>query len=435
MPKPFIAIPNNSIILIAFFLTLTLVSVLLLTADRITQTTLDSTAEVTETQYQKLHNLINLHIAGQKRTVDLEQVLLHEDPFEQDQALLNFYANGVSYAKYRDQLAPLVANNEFERAWFMEITAMASKVGPTQDKVAELAINDEVDAAKKLMFSGLIDDLNTFNQKVKEFSLYQSTEIQNAINQARLKIDQLMQTFVIVAALLIGSSMVFSIMMARRFSNINQRLMQTNDSLEREVQSRTHELIKTQESLLQRNSMLEKLSTTDPLTQLCNRLKVERFLEEQQETFTKNQATYCALLIDLDNFKNINDTFGHHTGDKVLQAFSNLLQQHFKYKCRIGRWGGEEFIVILEDCELEKAEEQAENFRKQVEAFDFPRIGQVTLSAGLACIEAAESTSELIHRADNALYESKHAGRNRITTSKTFTPKTQHRLALGEPGQ
>ncbi|MDG6774371.1 diguanylate cyclase [Thiomicrorhabdus sp. ZW0627] len=406
---------SNNIILVAFLLTLLLVSTLVITAQQITATTLSSATQVVDNQYQKQHNLMNLHIAGQKRTVDIQRILLSDDPFDKDAALMGLYEDGMHYTHYRDQLAALVESNEHELDWLNQIRAMGKETGPLHNRIADLAMAGQTEAAKQLLTEEGFAKLDRFSHKVNEFSLDQATEIKKSIGQARQQVDQLMQSIILLATTLIIVSMLFSVFLGRRFNIINHKLRQTNDNLEQEVQARTQELTAAQDELLQQNKMLERLSITDPLTQLFNRLKIERVLENCHAEFEKSETNTCVLLVDLDNFKAINDNFGHQAGDQVLQDFAKLLLQTFRNNAYIGRWGGEEFIVVLEHSDKDFMVRLAEELRGKVENHRFPEVEQVTISGGIACMQKSESISELLDRADSALYRSKNKGRNQIT--------------------
>ncbi|MDG6778621.1 GGDEF domain-containing protein [Thiomicrorhabdus sp. zzn3] len=411
------SISTNRIIAVAFILTIFLVGSLVLFADIVSNATLQKASKFVESQYQKQHHLMNMYMAGSNRTVALETMLLEEDPFAKDEALMGFYRNEKEYAYHRDQLSALINDSEYEKNWLRTLNQMARNIGPIQDQIATLAINEEERTATELLFSQTLDELKRFNQKVNDFSLYQAKEIQKSIDLASSQVNALMEKVILLAAVLIIVSMLFSILLARRFSQVNHALRLTNDNLENTVKNRTQALLNTQEKLLTRNQQLEQLSISDPLTQLFNRLKIEQILEKHHERLSRDRKSYCVLLIDLDHFKAINDTFGHHTGDKILKIFSELLQSYFQKEHAIGRWGGEEFIVVMPEGDIHDAEQLAEGFRQLVAQHTFPRVEQITLSSGLACARSDESISELLHRADMALYDAKHAGRNCCTSS------------------
>lgn len=342
-----------------FAVTLFLVGTLLFIIDKQTVLALNQTTQAIQIQHQKLHHLMNLHMAGQKRSVDLQQVLLHHDMFEQDRVLMSFYRDSVDYGRHRDKLAQLISNTPFEQNWLAELDRGAHDIGPLQDEIAQMAMTGQVEEVRNLFLSRGTDGLDTFIDQVNQFSNYQISEIQAVISKARHQIDHLMQTVMLLAAALVTLSMVFSLFLTRRFNKINENLQKANDNLEAEEHKRTQELIEAQRDLLKQNSLLQHLSSTDPLTQLNNRLEIENILEKQHENYLQKSLPYCVLLIDLDHFKQINDTQGHMTGDRTLQFFADLLRRHFTPSHHLGRWGGEEFIVVLEGCDVVHAQERA----------------------------------------------------------------------------
>lgn len=416
MMKPVLHNTNTLLAITAFILVLFLVSILVFSAKQLTNNTLEHTSKIIISQYQKLHNLLNLHIHGQKRTIQLERIYLQADPFEKDAALMNFYRDGGNYMKYRDQLAVLVSDNSSEMQWLNEMNVLAKQTAPIQERIAQLGMQGvDESKGKELLMNQTLPLLEQFSQKVNEFSLFQVQEMKNLIADSKTRVDQLMHNIVTVAGLLILVSLAFALMVTRKFNHINHQLKTSNETLEEEVRSRTQKLSQAREDLLHKNKILEQLSTTDPLTQLCNRLKIERVLETLHQQYEEQQKAYSLMLIDIDCFKKINDTYGHTVGDNVLKAISDLLKQSFTQQGHIGRWGGEEFIVILKNETLKQAVAQAEAFRSNIAKSLFHKVGNLTVSIGVATVETNQTISELIHLADLGLYKSKHAGRNRVT--------------------
>lgn len=168
---------------------------------------------------------------------------------------------------------------------------------------------------------------------------------------------------------------------------------------------------------------LYKMAVLDPTTALYNkRYFMERFLEEFSLA-RRNKTPLSVLLMDIDFFKKVNDTFGHLAGDLVLQQVGQLLKQMTRHEDVVARYGGEEFIVMLRSSDEESAYQTAERIRKQVEKFSFEFEGKkipVTISIGLCTLdhEAADVTTEvMVKTADERLYVSKQGGRNRVTRS------------------
>jgi polar amino acid transport system substrate-binding protein len=166
--------------------------------------------------------------------------------------------------------------------------------------------------------------------------------------------------------------------------------------------------------VVRHNKKLNKLAGTDWLTQLPNRHKIIRKMEGFINHSNRYSRTVSLIYFDVDNFKVINDSYGHYMGDKVLKMFATLLMKQTRKTDICGRWGGEEFILASLEADIGEAKTLAEKLRKKIEEHDFGVQKKVTCSFGVAQYESDESLEHLIHRADLALYEAKSMGRNRV---------------------
>lgn len=164
------------------------------------------------------------------------------------------------------------------------------------------------------------------------------------------------------------------------------------------------------------NDELKVAALTDTLTCSYNR----KFLDEVLNEIIHNRQTlrFSLIMIDIDHFKSVNDKHGHQVGDEVLSAVTRGLQSQLRDKDILGRWGGEEFIVISQGLGAEKALGLAERLRKYISDECFPHGLKITCSFGVVEWRANESKNDLIRRADNMLYEAKKSGRNRCVLSK-----------------
>ncbi|MFJ7838045.1 MULTISPECIES: sensor domain-containing diguanylate cyclase [Lysinibacillus] len=161
-------------------------------------------------------------------------------------------------------------------------------------------------------------------------------------------------------------------------------------------------------------SYFKDQSTTDPLTGVTNRRTMDATLSEWE----KNQLMHSIILLDLDHFKSVNDTYGHAVGDKVLQYLAKKMKAVARENDICCRYGGEEFIILLPNTTVEEAAIVAENLRQQLANSNSPCGRPVTLSAGVAEYPKMASTTEaLIEAADGALYLAKQAGRNQVKTA------------------
>ncbi len=165
------------------------------------------------------------------------------------------------------------------------------------------------------------------------------------------------------------------------------------------------------------NAELERRAVTDPLTGLYNRLKIDELLQHELARVQRYGGALSVVLLDIDHFKAVNDNHGHTAGDRVLAKIGETLLSRTRRTDRVGRWGGEEFLIVCPSSSLEEAVRLAEDLCLTIREQDGPAAARVTASFGLAEYAAGESAEELIHRADLALYDAKRAGRNRVRSA------------------
>ncbi len=183
-------------------------------------------------------------------------------------------------------------------------------------------------------------------------------------------------------------------------------------------------LNRLRERLRERNNRLnqalekiQELAVTDELTNLPNRRSIMEQLSKEWERSKRNGSHFCIALLDLDLFKEINDTYGHLAGDAVLKEFSSIVTTELRSPDSIGRYGGEEFLLIMPDTQITEAQKVAERIRERIARHEFVDIAPgVTIQVSIGLTEHDDQPiQELIKRADLALYQSKKSGRNRVS--------------------
>lgn len=164
---------------------------------------------------------------------------------------------------------------------------------------------------------------------------------------------------------------------------------------------------------------LQRLATTDHLTGLMNRRSLIDALEREQARRQRRPHPLCVALIDIDHFKQLNDTHGHAVGDWALQAVAGVLRQEVREMDYVARWGGEEFLVVLPFASLNESLPVAERLRQAIQAIDHPGDLKLALSATLGVAEVGldEDMEHAIQRADTALYQGKHQGRDQVVAA------------------
>ena len=198
-------------------------------------------------------------------------------------------------------------------------------------------------------------------------------------------------------------------------------IQQAREQLETRVEERTSELnralIEVGDLAAQLNESLKRvgeLAETDTLTETYNRRKFDEIVIEEHHRAEHGEAPFSLIMFDIDHFKKVNDKFGHSTGDQVLKHLSRLIRGLVRQGDLLIRWGGEEFLILLPDTQLEEAGPFAERIRQEVEQEHFTEIGSLTISLGVAQFRKGDSTDDLLRRVDNALYQAKQEGRNRV---------------------
>ncbi len=159
------------------------------------------------------------------------------------------------------------------------------------------------------------------------------------------------------------------------------------------------------------------LATKDPLTGAGNRRGLDAKLAEVVHAFRRNQQPSSLVLIDLDHFKQVNDVHGHAVGDQILKSVTEIINLRIRVTDSLYRIGGEEFVVVLEGADLERAAYLAEQLRTLVDTNELMPDHAVTISLGVAEIKEGEVGNDWLHRADEALYQAKDAGRNSTSVS------------------
>ena len=195
-------------------------------------------------------------------------------------------------------------------------------------------------------------------------------------------------------------------LLQRRESELKQARASYLESLEQTVSERTR-------ALQLANEKLEQLALTDVMTGLSNRNAANNRLRQQFLSYKRSGQTYAVLFLDIDHFKLINDNFGHETGDQVLRQLGTILLSSVRSNDFVARFGGEEFLALLENCSEPDAQVVAENIRASVATHHFPLVDRVTISIGLAMVKPDDSSEEdAVRRADSALYRAKADGRD-----------------------
>lgn len=207
----------------------------------------------------------------------------------------------------------------------------------------------------------------------------------------------------------IANSILAWIISALNYSNflknfINKKIIEKNNI----------ELLFKNKQIEKMNKHLERISVRDPLTDIYNRRKLNEVLKTVYKEASQKKMTYAIILLDVDKFKLINDNYGHKTGDNVLKEISQILTRNIKEPNIVGRWGGEEFMIICPNTHLKEAIQLSEELRITINSHDFYLVDPITASFGVSIYSEDDSIEDSIQKADKALYCAKNRGRNTV---------------------
>ncbi|HIC8841545.1 sensor domain-containing diguanylate cyclase [Aeromonas sp. 602293] len=193
-----------------------------------------------------------------------------------------------------------------------------------------------------------------------------------------------------------------------------EQLELRNQSLEQLVAERTAELVRVNEALQQRVEENRQLAETDALTGAASRYRLERALQLECERARRFHLPFTVIAMDVDNFKQINDSYGHNIGDQTLINIVALVRDHIREIDLLARWGGDEFMVLLPNTGREDALVVANKFQALMVTHPICPRGVTTMSFGVAEYQQGEQKESLMVRADRALYQAKQQGKNQI---------------------
>ena len=341
-----------------------------------------------------------------------------------------------------DKVGPnyvVVVNNDAEILVHNQLPQLVGKGIKITDKFLLDTIEGMKSAIKGKEYASYIYDWrNTItNETEKKYSYFQRipntdwiigsgfflSEVENQLAKQKVGMLEIYSSnsnnIFYIAISIIFASLIFSFLVSRkirkRFSQYELKiskeekaLLELNASLEEKVKKRTTELENIKNDF-------EELATTDALTHIHNRYSIMKILSNEISRSKRYGSSLSVLMYDIDYFKIVNDTHGHDIGDRVLIALSHLASSNIRDIDHIGRYGGEEFLIIMPNTLLQDATVYAERLRKAVEDYHFEKIGKITISIGIVELLQDENIDSMFKRVDDLLYLSKSRGRNKIS--------------------
>ncbi len=290
-------------------------------------------------------------------------------------------------------------------------------MGLTEEQVAHLHIEELLTAASKMMFhSYFYPNINLYGQIDELFLHFRDMQGSSSAYLMNAK-KYVGPNGEVIDCLVIPMKkrMEYEIELRGAKRQLEQAYQEKKEALKK-VQALNEEIEQQQQKLVQMNRELLVLSNTDKLTGIANRRLFQQHLDELNRVFQHEKKSFSVLLIDIDFFKKVNDTFGHAVGDLVLQKLAEILAASARPEDHVARYGGEEFVVLLPNTDIDTALHIAQQLNQTVRQSDWPEIGGgLTISVGAATYNADSTVDSIIEYADQALYSSKRNGRNRAS--------------------
>lgn len=173
-------------------------------------------------------------------------------------------------------------------------------------------------------------------------------------------------------------------------------------------------LINQQQEL---HAEISRVAAEDCLTELYNRRKINELIQNEIERSERYKKGFSIIIMDIDFFKRVNDRFGHLAGDQLLKMFADIIRDTVRHTDTAGRWGGEEFVILCPETNMDGATALADKMRQHIYNYIFNDFGKQTASFGVACYVEEDTVDTIINRADIALYNAKNSGRNRVAVN------------------
>ena len=355
---------------------------------------------------EKNENSIHIHTTAITKNLGEITVLLAEykkrELTDEEQDITNLYA--IAHTQYANDGLILAVNALKEKDFQKTNEIFLNKINPYY-KNANLRANTLLQK---------IDEIAKNNYK-------EATERFVFIRNILIFVTLLGILFASIAAILLIRSIVRPLNKAvTHFKHISEGNMSENISVssQDEIGQVLNGLAAMQGKLKIMISELDQLARTDELTGAWNRRRFEETVATEMDRLRRYGQRLSLMILDVDHFKKINDLYGHSIGDQVLIDLSNTIRSSLRVSDSLTRWGGEEFIILCPNTTAETVSKLAERLRKEVSSIEFQKVGNITLSFGVAECGAEETWEQWLHRADEALYLAKSGGRDRVKTNK-----------------
>ena len=363
------------------------------------------TKSAVQDMHYKQQLLNTMHASARERSVILLKMFRETDPFVLDDLSQDMGVQARAFITSRQELISFDMSEK--ESDLLEKQAVETRINaPLQDQVMELFIEEEREQAEELLFERAIPGQFEVIQLIKNLLVLYEENALEAITNINSNYDKANLKFQLLGGLLLMNSILFSLFVVHVSRREREKLV--------------HLLNKQKKISQQLDKSSERLSyqaTHDKLTGLINRYEYElRLTQLLNRAHDNDKITHAALYLDLDQFKIVNDTCGHHAGDALLTEVSKVMEPLVRKSDVLARLGGDEFGIILEYCDLELAENIAESVIQTINDFRFrwdEKTFRIGVSIGITIIDGSYMVDQILKQIDSACYAAKEAGRNR----------------------
>ena len=326
----------------------------------------------------ELSNIVN------NRTRYMQSLLLNENESVDSVSLPDFSRFHVSYDKTRARLLPLMTPRE--RDIMVAFDELDRDISYMNQQVSKLLINGSRTEAGNLLLTDILPKTAPLLAHLSELTQAQRLDLQKLLLLASNEADDKQTRFAIYAIFTVLVSLGVAVLAIWYGQRLSTQLEDINYYLEEKVEERTESLLDTQKELLEDNTELARLALTDNVTGLSNRTHMGQILQKEFSRYVRHSQRFGIIMIDIDHFKQINDSYGHDVGDKMLIQLSRRFEQAIRNSDYMARWGGEEFLICCTMISEEDLYPIAENIRRIIADSIFDIDEKITISLGCAII-------------------------------------------------
>ena len=367
-------------------------------------------------QLEKINLINELSTIVHNRTQFTQSMLLDNDSLSNPQAGSEFNRFTNTYVENRHRLLPLLTSRE--KVVMLTIDRLDQDIAHLNKQISILLADGNRSEASNILLQQVLPETTSLLANLSDLGQSQRLEVQGVLITTGSDAEENQTQLIVYAVFSVFLSLVVAMLAVWYSQKLSTQLQEMNSYLEEKVDERTESLLDMQKGLLEDNTELTRLALTDSLTGLSNRAHMSEILQKEYSRYVRHDQRFGIIMIDIDHFKKINDSYGHDTGDQVLIQLSRKFEQATRNSDFISRWGGEEFLICCTTINEDDLLPIAENIRKLVFNADFDVAGKITISLGCALIQVDEHINELIKRADVALYAAKNNGRNQTVVSE-----------------